>query len=143
VSAALCEPFEFGDDPTALYRLYDVGGVLLYVGITVSPAIRMGEHATTQQWWPEVARRTMVWYPDRENASEAEETAIWEEKPRYNIMLSSTRASARLSRRQLADRLREDILSELAAAHETGETISVGNFTRMKFTPGNRISISN
>ena len=49
--AALCEPFEFDEDPTALYRLYDAASVLIYVGITSRPAARMRRHAKTQPWW--------------------------------------------------------------------------------------------
>ena len=56
---------EFGDDATALDRLYDTDGHLLYVGITFSPAGRMAHHAANQEWWGDVARKTMVWYPTR------------------------------------------------------------------------------
>jgi hypothetical protein len=42
------EPIEFADDPTALYRLYDERGTLLYVGITGAPGKRMARHAETQ-----------------------------------------------------------------------------------------------
>jgi predicted GIY-YIG superfamily endonuclease len=75
------EPIEFGEDPTALYRLYGEDGQLLYVGITRAPGPRMTQHASVQPWWGEVARKTMVWYPTRAHACQAEASAIRKEHP--------------------------------------------------------------
>jgi predicted GIY-YIG superfamily endonuclease len=83
------EPIEIGDDPTALYRLYGKDDGLLYVGITRAPGPRLAQHASTQPWWPEVARKTMVWYPTRADASEAEDIAVAGEKPKHNIVMST------------------------------------------------------
>lgn len=71
--------------PTALYRLYDAEGVLLYIGISRDPRIRWYQHAGSKQWWPEVERREVVWHETAEAAVYAERTAIREEMPRYNI----------------------------------------------------------
>jgi hypothetical protein len=46
-----------GADRTALYRLYDETGQLLYVGITTYPPKRFVEHERDKPWWPQVARR--------------------------------------------------------------------------------------
>jgi predicted GIY-YIG superfamily endonuclease len=68
-----------------LYRLYNSEGVLLYVGITTAPEQRMVPHALEKSWWPEVAERTLTWYGSKPDASIAEDIAIYEEKPLYNI----------------------------------------------------------
>jgi predicted GIY-YIG superfamily endonuclease len=88
---ATSEPveIEIGDEfPTALYRLYAVGDVLLYVGFTGELKSRFGQHAKTQPWWPEVVRKTVAWYPTRAEADAAETAAIDREKPVHNISKS-------------------------------------------------------
>jgi hypothetical protein len=131
---ALCQPFEFGADPTALYRLYDVDGVLLYVGVTFQPTVRMSRHAATQPWWPEVTRKTMTWYSDRFEACDAEEIAIRDEHPRYNVK-TSTSSSTRLARQMLA--------GELAAAYGAGELVQISpERSTQKITPENRGALS-
>ena len=84
---------------TAVYRLYDAGGALLYVGAAVDPPARWKYHAANAPWWPEVQRQTIDWYPDRPAALAAEETAICAERPRHNITHTDRR------RRGPADRL--------------------------------------
>lgn len=70
---------------TALYRLYDASGDLLYVGITFHPPRRWTQHKAKQGWWPEVNRKDIQWFDTRIAASRAELDAIAAEKPRYNI----------------------------------------------------------
>lgn len=69
---------------TALYRLYDEAGTLLYVGITNNPAVRWRQHALRQWWWPEVATRSIEWFADRESAGLAEKAEIQGKHPPYN-----------------------------------------------------------
>jgi predicted GIY-YIG superfamily endonuclease len=77
---------ELGDEtPTALYRLYNAMGKLLYVGITGNIKARFAQHAETKPWWPEVARKTVEWHLTRESAAEAEVKAIGLERPIHNI----------------------------------------------------------
>lgn len=68
---------------TALYRLYDADGRLLYVGIAQDPEKRWSQHSRTKRatWWPLVARKTVEWFPNREAADAAETIAINNEKP--------------------------------------------------------------
>lgn len=80
---------EIGDEPTARYRLFDADDVVIYVGITKSPASRMDSHSREDSWWPEVARKTMCWYPTRVAARIAETAAIEAHEPKYNKMKSS------------------------------------------------------
>lgn len=69
---------------TALYRLFDREGTLLYVGITHDPQQRAKAHRT-RQWWPQVAKVKIQWHRTRLDAHRAERVAIHDESPRYNI----------------------------------------------------------
>jgi predicted GIY-YIG superfamily endonuclease len=61
---------------TALYRLFDAEGVLLYVGISKEFGTRWHQHARSQPWWGEVHHQTIEWHESRADAEAAEETAI-------------------------------------------------------------------
>lgn len=77
---------ELGDEtPTALYRLFDAEGTLLYIGISGNLKTRFAKHAVHKPWWPEVARKTVEWHLTRTDAAEAEDKAIKTEKPKHNI----------------------------------------------------------
>jgi hypothetical protein len=71
--------------PHALYRFFDAGGALLYVGITVDIGNRWPRHADDKPWWYEVARTTVEHHPSRPAALAAEKAAIEAEGPRYNV----------------------------------------------------------
>lgn len=70
---------------TALYRLYDDRGVLLYVGISFSALRRFSEHAQEKVWWPLVSAITVQRYATRAEALVAEARAIIQECPLYNL----------------------------------------------------------
>ncbi|MFD7999969.1 GIY-YIG nuclease family protein [Streptomyces mirabilis] len=70
---------------TALYRLRDGAGVLLYIGITYDPESRWRAHAATKAWWPEVTRKEVEWHADRLLAESAEVAAIKAELPLHNV----------------------------------------------------------
>jgi hypothetical protein len=70
------------DRPTLLYRLYNVGSELIYVGISKSPR-RIGDHQR-KPWWPEVARIEAEQHPDHESARTEEIRVIRTDLPRYN-----------------------------------------------------------
>jgi excinuclease UvrABC nuclease subunit len=69
---------------TALYRLYDDKGRLLYVGISTYPDERFKQHAGDKLWWHHVARHEIAWLDSRVEALKAEATAMTEERPLYN-----------------------------------------------------------
>ncbi|MFD5632426.1 type II toxin-antitoxin system prevent-host-death family antitoxin [Streptomyces sp. NPDC127072] len=71
-------------DTTALYRLFDAAGRLLYVGISSNSEERLKQHASTAPWWKEVASHTVESHPERSVAATAELEAIRTEGPRYN-----------------------------------------------------------
>lgn len=72
---------------TALYRLYDSCGVLLYVGITNNPEVRWAWHRDRQAWWPAVAAKKVEWFNSRIDAAKAEATAVRTEHPSKNVAL--------------------------------------------------------
>lgn len=74
---------------TALYRFFDAGGRLLYVGVAFDPEARWKEHATSKPWWPDVARKEVVWRDTRADALTDEAEAIRAELPLYNVKDSS------------------------------------------------------
>jgi predicted GIY-YIG superfamily endonuclease len=72
-------------EPTALYRLYNADGALLYIGVTDNPERRFKQHRDTKPWWPQVAQKTTEWCPTRLRALAEEATAIEAEAPIYNL----------------------------------------------------------
>jgi predicted GIY-YIG superfamily endonuclease len=72
--------------PTALYRLRNSAGQLLYVGISSKPPQRWGQHAADKEWWPEVADLSLEWLESRSAALDAESHAIRTEKPLHNVV---------------------------------------------------------
>jgi predicted GIY-YIG superfamily endonuclease len=89
---------------TALYRLFDADGALLYIGITISPQDRMKEHSWRKPWWPEVQRSTVEWHDTWHAAAEAEQAAISAEEPNTTSAASwppSRLTAGRFRRRHL------------------------------------------
>jgi len=72
-------------DRTAVYRLFDDEGALLYVGIADHIGRRWDQHAVAQPWWPQVQRQTVTWFPSRGDAADAEIQAIRSEHPVHNV----------------------------------------------------------
>lgn len=72
---------------TAMYRFYDAAGALLYIGICDEPLKRWYTHAS-KEWWPEVESFRVVWFPSRDEAVQAETTAIIFEHPRHNVVFN-------------------------------------------------------
>lgn len=75
---------------TAVYRLHDGAGRLLYVGMTNSPDLRWRYHALTKAWWPDVRGKSVEWHADRPTASRAEAETIQAEAPLYNCIHAPT-----------------------------------------------------
>lgn len=71
---------------TALYRHFDADGRLLYVGISLSPARRLSNHAAGSRWADKIAHVTIEWLPTRQEALAAEGRAIASENPLHNIV---------------------------------------------------------
>lgn len=71
---------------TALYRLFDTAGALLYVGIAHNPDQRWATHSLSKAWWPAVDKRLVEWHETRASAERAELLAIRTEKPLHNVV---------------------------------------------------------
>lgn len=72
---------------TALYRLFNERGELLYIGVSADPAERLKVHKwgpNRMTWAAEVVRQTVEWHASRPKAFKAEARAIKAERPRYN-----------------------------------------------------------
>ncbi len=68
-----------------MYRIFNDADELLYVGMTVDPGQRIGDHRGLKRWWQQVARITLTWFDDRPTAAAAELAAIRDERPLYNV----------------------------------------------------------
>lgn len=69
---------------TTLYRHFDAGGALLYVGISKCALGRLEGHRSEAGWYDQIATVTIEWHPDRATAEQAERTAIRDETPLHN-----------------------------------------------------------
>lgn len=70
---------------TALYRMWGNDGQLLYVGISKSALVRLGQHLTEKSWAVDIVNVTIETFPTREQAAAAEVAAIKDEKPLHNL----------------------------------------------------------
>jgi predicted GIY-YIG superfamily endonuclease len=86
--------------PNVLYRFFDAAGMLLYIGITIDPAIRWRAHSKTKPDWRLVASITLEHFDSRQEAESAEILAIQKEQPAWNIQhkLGVNRPQARRQR---------------------------------------------
>lgn len=74
-----------GSTETAVYRLFNEGDELLYVGISRNPMARWAEHAE-RHWWAQVSQFTVEWHPTREAALSVELQTIHDDKPAHNVL---------------------------------------------------------
>lgn len=88
---------------TAVYRLYDDSGGLLYIGCADDPEVRFEQHLS-KSWWRSVSRTSLEWYDTRTEALAAEAAAIADEAPEWNVV-HNKKGRERL-RRQLLERER-------------------------------------
>jgi len=75
---------------TALYRWFDEKDRLLYVGITDDLLWRVQSHILESSWMDYAARSTIVRYPTRKDAADAETAAIKAEQPLFNKVHNRT-----------------------------------------------------
>lgn len=78
-------PGDEGGCPCHLYRYYDAGGVVLYIGISSDVCIRERAHyAAGPAWRRRAAFMLVETYPSRRVAEAAEAQAIEDEEPQGN-----------------------------------------------------------
>jgi excinuclease UvrABC nuclease subunit len=73
------------DGPTAVYRIYDGEGSLLYVGMGRNPMNRWSSHSEQHPWWQRAATFRVEWFETRKAAAQEEMRAIRGENPECNI----------------------------------------------------------
>jgi hypothetical protein len=107
---------------TALYRLFDCDGKLLYVGITCNVDSRMSSHASAKPWWGHVVRQDVEWFPDRPTALAAEVNAIVSEAPAHNVRDSpwAPKPPPRGPHEFTVTEARADFLNIVARVQESG-----------------------
>jgi prevent-host-death family protein len=122
---------------TALYRLYDEAGTLLYIGISHQPEVRFEQHSKSKEWWPHVARREVEWFNDRPTAAKAEEEAIRSEDPEHNGTYSPRRSRKSIRHVVAVDGVEEisltlarSKLTSLVRKAEAGTPIALLNYGR-------------
>ncbi|WP_053638273.1 MULTISPECIES: GIY-YIG nuclease family protein [Streptomyces] len=70
---------------TAVYRLFDADGTLLYVGMTYAPERRFRDHRAKRTWWSQVDGISIEWFTTRYRASLAEAKALRTEHPVHSV----------------------------------------------------------
>lgn len=81
------DDFDPGPASVGLYRMFDAGGDLLYVGISRNLIERWRSHRREAAWWHDVETIAYEWHADRYRAEVAEKAAIRTERPLFNIAL--------------------------------------------------------
>jgi predicted GIY-YIG superfamily endonuclease len=79
-----------------VYRLLDLDGALLYVGITDRGPARIMEHFRTKEWFHEVCTASWEWFDTRDHALAREAHLIKSLAPRYNVQHNLGRVPARV-----------------------------------------------
>jgi hypothetical protein len=69
---------------SALYRVFDADGALLYAGISGAPLSRLASHKGRAAWYQQAARVELQWFGCRVDAIAAENKVIAEESPLHN-----------------------------------------------------------
>ncbi len=115
-----------------VYRLRDVTGALLYVGMTSSGMARLSHHSTQKPWWPEVSIVEVTHFPTRAHAADAEADAIRTEKPAHNVQsIGVTCRQQRRAEREALIREREVAKREAKKWFPTPGTIGCLNCDRL------------
>lgn len=122
------------DHRTALYRFYDEGGALLYVGITANVEERFAHHKNYKEWWAQVARKTIEWFDTRPPARAAELQAIHDERPVYNVNGSPWAAGRRELEPQerTISQLRSNLTEQVQRVRFIGEAVVVVDNTKAR-----------
>lgn len=113
-SALLATALEQRSQPvgvTALYRYYDEADGLLYIGISKTLATREGNHIKASTWMEFAMRSTIMRFPNRKGAEDAERLAIKAELPLFNVQHNDTPEARMRLVEYLCERKRLDLLA--------------------------------
>ena len=126
-------PLELANVRTALYRFYNQGGDLIYVGVTYQLEKRLYLHSRDKPWWPQVVRQEVEWYENRAAALAEEARLIELYDPPYNgsharkslkAMNGRIDAAAARARMSRARWLREVVTAAVEASEARTSTSS-------------------
>lgn len=112
---------------TAVYRMFDRAGDLLYVGVSLAVMTRFVQHSD-KPWADEIANMTIERFPTRQAALDAEAVAITMEDPRYNVRRPRRGPSSERTKDFTALFVRvapEQHAALTAHAHRRGEAVAV------------------
>lgn len=96
-SAVRARAFRWPHRRCALYRQYDDQGVLLYVGISTDLATRRRAHVKASVWVQFASVESSIWFDSVEVAMAAEQDAIVNERPIFNIVHADAGRDARVA----------------------------------------------
>lgn len=82
-------------DATSVYKYFDKGGILLYVGITGAGILRQRQHNQSKEWWKFVSRQLVEHFDSRSLAHEREVALIKRFNPPFNKQHNKQHAAAR------------------------------------------------
>lgn len=68
-----------------LYRHYNKRGALLYVGISLSPILRLAAHRVSSKWFRQISTIKIEEFKAESTARKAEIHAIKTERPLHNL----------------------------------------------------------
>ncbi len=86
--------YRCGQKAYYLYRHFDQGGILLYVGIALNPVYRLSQHRNTSPWYWSIARIEISRFETREESEAAERDAIQNERPLFNLRHAHKKAKS-------------------------------------------------
>ena len=69
-----------------VYKMYDAEGALLYIGYTGGLGARVQIHASSSDWFSQVARIDLLTFDTKPEALSAEARLIKDEGPLHNVM---------------------------------------------------------
>jgi hypothetical protein len=109
---------------TALYRHYDAGGALLYVGVSLCAVARLSQHMASSSWATDIERIDVQWFKSRDAALAAERNAIQAERPVYNVKLGE-RPARRYPRSKEKIKYPQELITKIGGAANFAERASI------------------
>ena len=79
----------------SLYRHFSAAGDLLYVGISLSALVRLGQHERHSGWFGSIATVKVEHFDTRAEALAAERAAVANENPKFNKNLRRSQGPSR------------------------------------------------
>lgn len=100
---------------TDLYRHFDKDGKLLYVGVSLSTMKRLSQHKKASHWFNEITSVTIQKYKSRQEALDAERSAIIEENPIHNLKRPTVKEVERIEDDECAfsENSRNDLIKRI------------------------------